>query len=106
MQAAIQQSSQRSRRRRSAGGRKNNRVPVGRAEVMRQLHDLLQGDRGMVEIYSKSLENTICFINPDIIDPESLGDDRPLYTTREISFVLSLSPEEFRRYHYLKTNLV
>ncbi len=76
------------------------------ADLLLQLYELLQGERGLVKVHSKSLNSSLYFVNPAVQDPETLGVDCPVYTTRELAFVLSLSEEEFRRFHYLKTKLV
>jgi hypothetical protein len=60
----------------------------------------------MVRVHSRALDSEICFVNPEIHDPEKLSPDCPAYTTRELAFVLSLSPSELRRYHYLKMKLI
>lgn len=74
-------------------------------DMMMQLYELLQGDRATVTIYSKALGSEICFVNP-AMENEPAFSEAPVYTTRELAFVLSLSAEEFRRYHYLKMQLV
>ncbi len=75
-------------------------------DVLLQLYELLQGERGKVTVYSKALGSPIHFVNPAVVDPESLEDTLPVYTTRELAFVLSLSDEELRRYHYFKQQLI
>ncbi len=76
------------------------------ADMMVKLYELLQGDRDMVKVYSKALDSEICFVNPALIDLDKSGMEGPAYSTRELSFVMSLSPAELRRYHYLKMKLV
>lgn len=75
-------------------------------EMLVKLYELLHGERDMVRVQSKALDSEICFINPEVHDPEKLSPDCPVYTTRELAFVLSLSPSELRQYHYLKMKLV
>ncbi|NOX35919.1 MAG: hypothetical protein GXO78_00105 [Calditrichaeota bacterium] len=77
-----------------------------KGDLLLQLYELLQGERGMVRVYSRALQSDVCFVNPAVQDPETLEVDCPVYTTRELAFVLSLSEEEFRRFHYLKTRLI
>jgi len=75
-------------------------------DLQLQLYELLQGQRGVVWVYSRAVQSELCFVNPAVQDPETLEVDSPVYTTRELAFVLSLSEEEFRRYHYLKMKLI
>lgn len=75
-------------------------------DLLLKLSQLLQGERDMVMVHSKALQSDICFVNPALRDPATVQADCPVYTTRELAFILSLSPEEFRRFHYLKTKLV
>ena len=71
------------------------------------LYELLHGKRNMIRVYSETLQNELCFVNAERIPPEDLARlDCPVYTTRELAYILSLSEEEFRRFHYLKTRLV
>ena len=61
----------------------------------------------MIRVYSETLQNELCFVNDEHIPPEELARlDCPVYTTRELAYILSLSDQEFRRFHYLKTRLV
>lgn len=75
-------------------------------DMLLKLYELLQGERDMVRVHSKALDSEICFVNPEIHNPENLPPDCPAYTTRELAFVLSLSPAELQRYHYLKMKLI
>lgn len=75
-------------------------------DLLLQLYELLEGERAMVRVYSNALQSEICFVNPTRQDPDQLKSDCPVYTTRELAFVLSLSEEDFRRFHYLKMKLV
>lgn len=75
-------------------------------DMLIKLYELLQGERDMVRIHSKTLGSDICFVNPERHASESLPPDCPAYTTRELAFVLSLSPAELQRYHYLKMKLI
>jgi hypothetical protein len=71
------------------------------------LYELLQGKRNMLRVYSELLQDELCFVNAESLPPEDLARlDCPVYTTRELAHILSLSDEEFRRFHYLKTRLV
>jgi len=76
------------------------------ADMLLKLYELLQGERDMVRVHSKALDSEICFVNPEVFNPEQMPLDCPAYTTRELAFVLSLSPSELQRYHYLKMKLV
>lgn len=75
-------------------------------DLLLELYELLQGDRDMVKVYSKALESEICFVNPARLTPDQLDTVSPVYTTRELAYVISLSEEDFRRFHYLKMQLV
>jgi len=75
-------------------------------DLLLKLYELLQGERDVVSVYSKALECTVHFVNPGVADMEAIADLSPVYTTRELAFVLSLSEEELRRYHYLKLKLI
>jgi hypothetical protein len=75
-------------------------------DLLLALYELVQGEREMVRVYSKALQSDICFVNPERVNPETLTLDCPVYTTRELAYIISLSPEEFQRFHYLKTRLV
>lgn len=70
------------------------------------LYELLQGQREMVRVYSKVLQSEICLVNTPLSTPELLTLDCPVYTTRELAQIISLSPEEFQRFHHLKTRMV
>ncbi len=76
------------------------------ADTLMQLYELLQGQRKMVRVHSKTLDEEICFVNPGAGGEEGVPPGCTHYSTRELSFVLSLSPEELKRYHYLKTKLI
>jgi len=77
------------------------------SELLVQLYELLQGERHMIRIHSHVLQSELCFVNTEKISPEELARlDCPVYTTRELAYIISLSDEEFRRFHYLKTRLV
>jgi hypothetical protein len=77
------------------------------SELLVQLYELLQGERHMIRIHSHVLQSELCFVNTEKISPEELTRlDCPVYTTRELAYIISLSDEEFRRFHYLKTRLV
>lgn len=68
-------------------------------DLVFKLSELLQGERGMLKVHSDAFESDICFVNPAVCDPSTLQMDCPVYTTRELANVLSLSPEEFRQFH-------
>lgn len=70
------------------------------------LYELLQGQRDMVRVYSKVLQSEICLVNTPLSTPELLALDCPVYTTRELAQIISLSPEEFQRFHHVKTRMV
>lgn len=74
-------------------------------DMLVKLYELLQGDRDEVRLYSNILNSELWFINPALKKEDAYPADQPVYTTREIAFVLSMSPDELRRYHYLKTKL-
>ncbi len=90
---------------RRAGQRRNPALSLD-TDLLLKLYELLQGERDRVRVYSKALQSDICFVNPARHNPDTLPMDCPVYTTRELAFVLSLTAEEFRRFHYLKTRLV
>jgi len=75
-------------------------------DLMLKLSELLQGERDMIRVHSEVFDSDICFVNPALCDPSSLQTDCPVYTTRELAHILSLSPEEFRRFHGVKTRSV
>ncbi|RMI13214.1 MAG: hypothetical protein D6681_06035 [Calditrichaeota bacterium] len=94
---------QRTRRlRRSAPAKSTTFAP----DTLTQLYELLQGQRPMVKVYSRTLNTELCFVNPDVAQPVAIDPDTPVYSSRELSLVLSMTPEELQRYHYLKTRLV
>ena len=74
-------------------------------EMMLQLYELLQGERDIVKVYSRALKSDLYFVNPELQDRVEDELECPTYTTRELSFVLSMTTEELQRYHYLKTRL-
>ena len=76
-------------------------------DLLVRLYELLQGEKKMIRAYSKALQSELCFVNAEQVPPEELARlDCPVYTTRELAYIISLSDEEFRRFHYLKTRLV
>ncbi len=79
---------------------------VADPDLLLQLYELLQGDRGTVVVYSNALQDKLYFVNPAVVDVETLPKGTPVYTTRELAFVITLSDEELRRYHYLKMKLI
>jgi len=99
MQNLIQKPGERLRRRRGSSYKIQ-------PELMLKLSELLQGERDMIKVYSRAFNSDICFINPAVCDPSTLPTDCPVYTTRELAHVLSLSPEEFRRFHGVKKQRV
>ena len=90
------------RRRKSAPAKQESHIG---SDMLVKLHELLQGERDSVRLFSKALDSEICFINTAALAEEYASLDCPVYTTRELSFVLSLSADEFQRYHYLKMKL-
>ncbi len=101
METIVQQTSQRTRKHHQP----QKHIPLD-TDLLLKLYELLQGERDMVRVYSKALQSELCFVNPDLVDPTQLNIDCPVYATRELAYVLSLSAEDFRRFHYLKTRLV
>lgn len=75
-------------------------------DIVVKIFELIQGEREILRIYSKSLESEICLINPELTSPLHLAMDCPVYTTEELAFILPLNEDEFKRFHYLKTRLV
>ncbi len=75
-------------------------------DLVLKLYELLEGERDSVRLFSKALNCDLLFVNPERVNPDLLTHDCPVYTTRELAYVLSLTPEEFRRFHYLKMKLV
>ncbi|RMF57939.1 MAG: hypothetical protein D6748_10070 [Calditrichaeota bacterium] len=71
-------------------------------DLIVKLYELIQGKRNSVRVYSGELGGEVCFINPEVGTPTEVEKDCPIYTTRELAFVLSLNKDELRRYHYLK----
>ena len=73
-------------------------------DMLIKLYELLRGERSAMKVFSKVLNEEIEFVSGAA---EERGDaSRPVYTTRELSFILSMSPDELRKYHYFKTRLV
>ena len=101
MDTIIQQTGKRIRKR----SKQNSHIQLN-ADLLLKLYELLQGERDMVRAYSKALQNELCFVNPKRKDPAQPAIDCPVYTTRELAYVISLSEEDFRRFHYLKMRLV
>ncbi len=101
MMQTISTSAKKFQKKRTPRQRKNAINP----DVLVKLYELVQGEREMVKFYSKSLDSELCFVNPALRDVEKLPADATIYTTRELSFVLSMNPDELQRYHYLKMKL-
>ncbi len=99
MNATIQKTQKRRRKSRSF---KKEFSP----DMLMKIYELLEGERDMLKVHSKALNSEICFVNPDFKKSKMLPTDCPTYTTRELAFVLSMSPTELQRYHYLKMKLV
>ncbi|RQW05054.1 MAG: hypothetical protein EH225_05025 [Calditrichaeota bacterium] len=76
------------------------------SRLVRVLYELLQGKRELVRVYSRTLQQELCFVNTERVNPDLVPGDCPVYSTRELAHILSLSDEEFQRFHYLKTRLV
>lgn len=76
------------------------------ADLVLRIYELLQGERDMIKIYSKQLRCEIYLVNPALKDPQALRVPVPVYTTSELAFVLSLSKDELKRFHYLKKKLL
>ncbi len=74
-------------------------------DLLVQLYELLQGERESVRVYSKALDSELYFVNSEDVAHQQKSLNCPVYTTRELAFVLSLSPSELKRYHYLKQKL-
>ena len=84
-----------------------NSRPAGQSpDLLLLLYELLQGQREMVRMYSRSLQSEICLVNTQQTRPELLAQDCPVYTTRELAQIISLSAEEFQRFHHRKTKMV
>ena len=95
MQNVIQKSGKRMRQKRGNNPKTN---PV----LLLKLYELIHGERNMIRLHSNALDSEICFVNPALCDPTALQMDCPVYTTRELADVLSLSMEEFQRFHGVK----
>lgn len=93
---------------RSRTDRESPRSATGmpEADLVLRIYELLQGERDMVKIYSKQLRCEIYLVNPALKDPQELRVPVPVYTTHELAFVLALSGEELKRFHYLKKKLL
>ncbi len=76
------------------------------SRLVMALYELLQGKRELLRVYSKALQQEICFVNTERANADLLPANCPVYTTRELAYILSLSEEEFQRFHDLKTRLV
>lgn len=85
--------------------RQEKRKSVFANDLLVKLHELLQGERAAVKVYSKALNEEIEFVN-HIEGPVANDQVRPTYTTRELSMILSMTADELRKYHYFKTRLV
>ena len=72
-------------------------------DMLIKLYELLRGERSAMKVFSKVLNEEIEFVSAA---GEEADASRPVYTTRELSFILSMSPDELRKYHYFKTRLV
>jgi hypothetical protein len=83
-----------------------NPAQLFNSNLLFKLSELLQGEREMLKIHSDTFDSDICFVNPAVCDPSTLQMDCPVYTTKELAQVLSLSPEEFRQSHGLKVKSV
>jgi hypothetical protein len=101
MEAIVQQAKKQHGKRR----KEENHITLD-TDLLLKLYELLQGERDVVYLYSKALQSELCFVNPEIKDPAQITTDCPVYTTRELAYIISLSTEDFRRFHYLKTRLV
>ncbi len=84
--------------------RKSRKSKPFNSEMLLNLYELLQGERDSVTMFSKALGEKIRFFNP-AVEPEEVPSGIASYSTRELAFVLSMTEEEFHRYHYLKTRL-
>jgi hypothetical protein len=69
------------------------------------LYELLQGKRELLRVYSRALQQELCFVNTERAHAD-LPANCPVYTTRELAYILSLSEEDFRRFHQRKTRMV
>ncbi len=81
-------------------------APGVKADLFIALYELLEGKRAALKIYSHRIGGEILLVNPELYQPEKVPAPCPVYTTRELAFILNLTGEEFRRFHYLKTRLV
>lgn len=86
--------------------RRTNPLQTLNSDLIFKLSELLQGERGMLKVHSDTLDSDICFVNPAVCNPSILQMECPIYTTKELAQVLSLSPEEFRQSHVLKEKSV
>ncbi|GAB4380131.1 MAG: hypothetical protein Kow0042_30000 [Calditrichia bacterium] len=101
MEATLQTTDKRSRQR----NKRNGHISLD-PDLLLKLYELLQGERDLLRVYSQALQCDVCFVNPHCVKMEQLEIDCPVYTTRELAYVISLSEDDFRRFHYLKTRLV
>jgi hypothetical protein len=83
-----------------------NKMNKQMSELVLRLYQLLQGEREVVRVYSRVLQDDLYFINPDSVNTELLPGNCAVYTTRELAHIISISGEDFRRYHYLKLKKV
>ena len=101
MKIALQKNNKRTRKRPvQKSAQKNNN------DLTLVLYELLQGKREFVRVYSNTLQSDLCFVNPNKLDLATLNIDCPVYTTKELAYIITLSKEDFLRFHYLKTRLV
>jgi hypothetical protein len=101
MKVALQKNNKRTRKRAVQNPTKKNTNDLTLA-----LYELLQGKREFVRIYSNTLQSDLCFVNTNKLDSATLTIDCPIYTTKELAYIITLSKEDFLRFHYLKTRLV
>lgn len=82
--------------------KRTSRYSEQNPDLMIRLCELLQGELDMIRVHSDAFDSDICFVNPALCDPSTLQTDCPVYTTRELAHILSLSQEEFRQFHGVK----
>jgi len=72
--------------------RKLKRKAAGKL-IARQLNEVIYGTRPYIEVYSKTLQHHICFVNEGLINPHDINFDGKIITMKMLADIASNSKD-------------
>lgn len=57
--------------------------------INKQLNEVIYGQRSFLQVYSNTLQRSICFVNEGLIDPKSLNFDGKVITMEMLADIVN-----------------